>query len=276
MEIFSDNIALAIRRLRKMNDLENRVEERTEELQGAYEELKKANKLKDQVMGMATHELRTPLTSIKGYVDYIRSGGAGKVPEEIDELLKIVERNSKRLQKLTDDMLDQQRLETGTLEMEMEYTDVVELIEEAKEEIKPVLREKGQKLSLDIENTPKCKLEPTRISQVLINLLTNASKYSPRETEIKLKVKENSDKVIIKVIDEGIGLCDEDLDKLFKPFPHIEKPAEYTNGIGLGLTISRDFVELHGGEMWAESQGVGRGSTFIFTLPVPYHTENDA
>lgn len=107
----------------------------------------------------------------------------------------------------------------------------------------------------------------SRISQVLINLLSNASRFSPEDSTVKLKVTEKEDSVMVSVEDEGIGLSEENMGELFKPFPQIDRPTVTEKSTGLGLSICKGIVELHGGEIWAESEGRGEGSTFYFTLP---------
>ncbi|MFP3951098.1 MAG: sensor histidine kinase, partial [Candidatus Bathyarchaeia archaeon] len=206
--------------------------------------------------------------SIKGYVDYIQSGSAGDIPERIEELLVIVQRNTDRLAKITDDLLDQQRLESGKIDIDTESIQLSEGINEVVEEVEPMLEEKGQMLEVKVpEGMPIVMADRSRVNQVLVNLLSNASKFSPRETKITLEVREERDCIKFSVGDEGIGLSQEDIEKLFKPFPQIDRPTVTEKSTGLGLSICKGIVELHGGEIWAESEGRGEGSTFCFTLP---------
>jgi len=231
-------------------------------------ERRRLREMKDQFVGMATHELRTPLVSIKGYVEYIQNGSAGEVPDRITELLDVVQRNTKRLSKITDDLLDQQRLESGEMDVEAEYLQISDLIEEVAEEAEPFLMEKDQALEIQVpDDISEVWADKSRISQVLINLLSNASKFSPESSTIRLEVSERDDAVMISVEDEGIGLTHKDKDKLFEPFPDIDRPTVTEKSTGLGLSICRGIVELHGGEIWAESEGKGKGSRFNFTLP---------
>jgi K+-sensing histidine kinase KdpD len=103
--------------------------------------------------------------------------------------------------------------------------------------------------------------------QVLVNLIDNASKYSPKRSRIKVKAETVNDEIKFSIMDEGIGLTEEDIPKLFKPFPDIERPVVTERSVGLGLSICKGIVELHGGEIWAESDGMNKGSKFIFTIP---------
>ncbi|MFP3951684.1 MAG: PAS domain S-box protein [Candidatus Bathyarchaeia archaeon] len=231
-------------------------------------ERRRLQEMKDQFVGMATHELRTPLVSIKGYVDYIQSGSAGDMPERIEELLVIVQRNTDRLTKITDDLLDQQRLQSGEMDVEKKPIQLSEVVREVVEEVEPMLAEKSQVLEVKIpEELPLVKADRTRISQVMVNLLSNASKFSPDNSNVTFEVHDSEDSVMVSVTDEGIGLSQDDIEKLFKPFPQIDRPTVTGKSTGLGLSICKGIVELHGGEIWAESEGREKGSTFIFTLP---------
>ncbi|MFP3951685.1 MAG: PAS domain S-box protein [Candidatus Bathyarchaeia archaeon] len=230
-------------------------------------ERRRLQEMKDQFVGMATHELRTPLVSIKGYVDYIQNGSAGDVPKRIEELLEVVQRNTRRLESLTDDLLDQQRIESGRLEIKPETIKLERVMDDILEEVEPLIKEKDLTLALEIpEALPPIYADQIRIGQVLINLVNNAIKFSPEGSEIRVDVEDAESGIRVRVQDEGIGLNPNDMRELFKPFPKIEKPDFY-GGTGLGLSICKGIVELHGGEIWAESEGRGEGSTFIFTLP---------
>ncbi|MBD3206157.1 response regulator [Candidatus Bathyarchaeota archaeon] len=268
MELLAESVSSAIERLRRVEALERMVEERTVELRKAYEELKALDKVKDQFIGMAAHELRTPLTSIKGYIDFILGGAMGEISENIRQMLVIVQRNTRRLESLTDDLLDQQRLECGKMDIEHELVQVSDLLGHIEEEISPVITNKNQRLELLIHSgVSTIEADKKKVSQVLINLLTNASKFSPDNSDIILLVEDKNSYLKFSVKDEGFGLNEDDICKLFKPFPEIERPSVTEKSTGLGLSICKGIVDLHGGEIWAESKGRGRGSTFQFTLP---------
>jgi len=252
-----------------VRDITERVRTRRR-LEEQNRQLRKLDEMKDQFIAMATHELKTPLTSIKGYVDYIQSGSAGEVPERIKELLDVIQRNTKRLDTLTNDLLDQQRLESGEMDVEKEPIDLTSLVEEVAEESEPMFEDKRQHLELSLpDELSKIEADRSRISQVLINLLSNASRFSPEYSTVWLEVSEREDSVMVSVKDEGIGLSEVDMEKLFKPFPQVDRPTVTEKSSGLGLSISKGIVDLHGGEIWAESEGRGEGSTFRFTLPKP-------
>ena len=223
----------------------------------------------DQFIYMATHELKNPLTSIKGYVNLIqRHLKKRQDNQELDELRQmfdIVERNTERLEELINEILDMRRIIDGRLEISKSKNDVTEFLRQVAEEMRPILDRRSQHLQVG-SNVEFLVFERQRISQVLQNLIQNASKFSPDGSTIQLKVERVDGAVRFSVTDEGIGLSQEDAAKLFKPFPKIQKPGHY-DGTGLDLCICNGIVELHGGRMWVESPGTGLGSTFLFTIP---------
>jgi len=275
IELLAESVSSAIERLRSMEELEELISERTRELRDAYEELKELDRMKDQFISMATHELRTPLVSIKGYVDYIQDGSAGNVPQRIEELLEIVQRNTRRLESLTDDLLDQQRIESGRLEINPDTIQLKNVLDNILEELEPYINEKDLELVLEVpDDLSELYADQIRIGQVLLNLIHNAAKFSPECSEIKVAVEETDKDIMVSVEDKGVGLTPNDIEELFKPFPKIEKPDFY-GGTGLGLSICKGIVELHGGEIWAESEGRGEGSTFYFKVPKTHKGERD-
>ncbi len=267
LELTSEHTASAILRLGRMDALEELVEERTRELRESNERLKEVDKLKDHLLSTATHELRTPLASILGYTEYILSGFAGEVSDEVDELLHIIYRNSERLKSLTDDLLDQQRLGRNAFQLSKERFAILPMVKEVYRETTPLLAEKNIQLSISAnKGVAELEADRIRIIQVLINLIHNAIKYSPNDTEIKLRVSEENGYVAFNVTDEGMGLTKEEMKKIFQPFPGIYR-ENALHGTGLGLSICKGIIDLHGGEIWAESDGEGKGACFTFRVP---------
>jgi signal transduction histidine kinase len=190
----------------------------------------------------------------------------GEVPERLDEMLKVVERNADRLSNLTDDLLDQQHLESGRLKINPEKLKLQNIIKEVVEEVQPFIIEKNQVLNIQVpDDLAPVRADKNRMTQVLLNLLNNASKFSPPSGSISLQVREISEMVEVQVSDSGIGIAKEDIDKLFKPFPDIQK-TDYYKGTGLGLSICKGIIDLHRGRIWAESEGDGRGAKFTFII----------
>jgi signal transduction histidine kinase len=247
-------------------EMKKRIEYEQEMLRVAREN--EVDRVRSRFLSTITHELRTPLTSIKGYIDIIRSGFAGEVPGEIDELLEVVTRNTDRLSTLTNDLLDIQRIETGRLEVDLTPIDLREVLASCTQEIKPFLDEKNQTLHTRISDNPiMVQGDQVRLSQVVMNILNNASKFSPEEETISLEATLEGEEVRVSISDKGIGIKEEDLERVFEPLAMIEKPI-YVKGTGLGLSVSKGIIELHGGKIWAESEGEWKGATLIITLPL--------
>jgi signal transduction histidine kinase len=225
------------------------------------------DRLRSQFLSTITHELRTPLTSIKGYIEVIRSGWVGEVSAEMNDTLDIIERNSDRLSSLTSDLLDVQRIASGRLEVDLSIIDLKDVIEQSVKEINPEIAEKKQVLKLEIPKEPfKTMGDSQRLNQVLLNLLNNASKFSKEESTIYLKVETDDEKILVSIKDSGIGIKKADVERVFTPLAMIEKPV-YVKGTGLGLSISKGIIDLHNGEIWAESEGEWKGSKFTIQLP---------
>jgi PAS domain S-box-containing protein len=229
-------------------------------------EHKRLQSMKDHFIVAVTHELRTPLVSIKGYVDHI----IAKEPNLSDSLrskIEVVKRNTDRLLELTDDLLNIQDMETGRLEFKFETINLHETFVQCLEDIQPILREKGQEVRLEVPGKPIPVLcDRLRLNEILMNLLTNANKFTPRDRSITIRVEEDDTTVTISITDNGIGIEKKDLERVFEPFAVVEKPT-YFKGTGLGLSLTKRLVEAQGGRIWATSTGKGQGATFAFTLP---------
>ena len=218
-------------------------------------------------MSAVTHELRTPLVSISGYTDYIFTGMSGPVPDGLLDNIEVVKRNADRLLNLTNDLLDIQRMQTGKLQLDFKTLDFTEVMNGALKEVKPIMEQKKQTLKLQAPNTPlPIHGDPIRLNQVLVNLFSNAVKFTSEGGTITLRVNDGNDSIDVQISDTGIGISQKDLGRVFEPFATIEKPS-YIKGTGLGLSVSKALVEAHGGKIWAESPGEGKGATFTFTLP---------
>jgi len=228
------------------------------------EQEQELGRLKTRFMSTATHELRTPLASIQGYTELIQMDEEN-LSETQRQYFTVIQRNVHRLTKLTDDLLDQQRLEEGRTMLNQEQVNVMDLLEAVRSEFIPIIAKKNQTLEVNGENAV-VQMDRLRVIQVLVNLLSNAYKFSPEGYEIVVDVVETGEGVQFSVSDHGVGIREEDMGKLFTPFPGILVDGN-VSGTGLGLSICKGIVELHGGEIWAESEGKGKGSTFSFTIP---------
>lgn len=229
------------------------------------EEAERLEELKSRFLRTATHELRTPLTSVKGFLE-LAQGETD--PEAIKDYLDIVYRNTERLELLTEDLLNQQRIEDGRLKLNLETVDVSDLVRSIYDEVLNLVGTHDQELVLDISDNFVVRADSVRLGQVLVNLIDNASKYSPEGTSIQVMVERQDDYVLISVKDEGYGFTGDEIDKLFTPFPGFVRPAVSEQSVGLGLSICKGIIDLHDGEIWVESEGTDKGSTFKFTLPI--------
>jgi PAS domain S-box-containing protein len=229
-------------------------------------ERKRIENMKDQFMSAVTHELRTPLVPIKANVDFVLSGKLGPLPEKIAVSLQLVKRNTDRLASLTDELLDIRRLESGRFQLNFEPLDFRDIINQSIREMQAAIDLKKQSLRMTIPDEPlPIHGDSARLSQVMLNLLANASKFTPENGSITVKAEEEADAVKVQISDTGIGIKAEDLVKVFEPFSTIQK-ATYSKGTGLGLSITKVLVEAHGGKIWVESAGEGKGATFAFTI----------
>lgn len=233
----------------------------------AEAELRNIMEIREQFISNISHELRTPLVSMMGYLDYILTGKVGTVPPKIQENLEIVKRNTDRLIRLTNDILDVRRIESGKIPLDLESLDLAGLIKDCVEELKPFLLEKKQVLDLQGLGSPLVlEGDQLRLHQVMTNLLSNASKFSPEEGRITVRVIQEGENLRVEISDNGMGIKKEDLERIFEPFTAIKKPT-YIRGTGLGLSVTKGLIEAHGGRIWVESEGEGEGARFIFLLP---------
>ena len=231
--------------------------------------LNELEKMRAEFLGMVSHELRTPLTSIKGSVDTLLESFNSLDSAEMVQFLRIIKSQSDRMRDLISDLLDVARIETGMLSVTPEAVEVGDLVDEAKNTF---LTGGGRRnFTIDMElDLPWVMADRRRIVQVLGNLLSNAARYSPESSSIRVNASLGDDCVEISVADEGQGVSPDEMPLLFRKFSRnigqgVEREAPDT---GLGLAICKGIVEALGGRIWAESAGLGQGSTFTFTLPV--------
>jgi len=230
------------------------------------DELKKSERLKTEFMNIAAHELKSPVTPIKGYLDLIISDK--KASKQIKDWAKISLRNSERLLRIVNDILDVSRLDTDTMRFDMEKLNPVEILNEIAEDMRATIERKGLEFVLSIPNSlPNIMGDRYRLSQVLKNLMVNAIKFTDSGS-IALLAKQEGNYIIISVQDSGIGISKDELKKIFTKFYQAYTGDDRKNeGTGLGLFICKEIIQKHDGEIWAESE-IKEGSTF--TLKIPY------
>jgi len=225
--------------------------------------------MKNEFVSTVSHELRTPLTSIKGYVDLILDGSAGEISEVQREFLDIVKENSDRLVELINEMLDISRIESGRVHLKVEPIDMVESINGTLDTFRAVLTQIGRTVDVQVpEHLPLAVADRDRVGQVLINLVSNAIKYSPGGGEVSITAKHAGEFVVVSVTDQGLGVSREDQKRLFTKFYRVDTAmTREIGGTGLGLSICKTIIELLGGEIGCKSK-LGKGSTFWFSVPV--------
>ena len=256
--------------LKALDEATYRLERANYMLAIARDQADDARRLKQQFAQTISHELRTPLNLIVGFTELMIQtpeyyGGALSAKHARD--LGIVYRNACHLQSLVNDVLDLARIETAQIAFLPEETDLVSLTREAVKAIRSLVETRGLMLYTEISpDLPTLRVDPGRIRQVLFNLLTNAARFT-EQGSVTVKVTRNRDEVLFAIHDTGMGIADRDKARIFEEFQQADGgTSRQHEGAGLGLSISKRFVELHGGRIWVESQ-VGQGSTFYFTLP---------
>jgi signal transduction histidine kinase len=241
----------------------------------AREEAVRANRLKDQFIAMLSHELRTPLNVMLGRLRLLETepDSAGRT-----RAAAIAARNGRLLARLVEDLLDLSRASAGQFEIAPAPARLNTLVRSTLDTIAPAAAEKGIALTSDLDPAlPLMSLDPHRIQQVVLNLLTNAVRFTPSGGRIAVRTSNEPDGITVVVSDTGIGFHPEFAEHMFEPFRQADLTArrEY-GGLGLGLAIARHLAELHGGSLTGVSAGVGRGATFILKLPAASITESAA
>ena len=223
--------------------------------------------LKSALLSSVSHELRTPLTAIKSMAAGLRGQGGKKSEAIREEFIEGIKEEIDYLNRLVDNLLDMSRIEAGTFEPRREWHPFEDLIEGAIRRVGKGLR--VHSLVLEIaDDLPTVLVDGLEIQQVLVNLLDNASKYSPNESPIRLEAFATDDHVEVRISNEGLGIPSEDLPRVFDRFYRVRTHGEQLKpGTGLGLAICKGIVEAHGGRIWAESKP-GQDTTFAFMLPV--------
>jgi signal transduction histidine kinase len=238
--------------------------------------LREADKLKTEFLSSISHELRTPLTSIKISTDSLL---ATLNPETRDgaqaRLLNNISRNTERLNRLVGELLDTARLQSGKIKLNLQSLELSHVLRDCLDTIKPLAGDKSQTVEVELSPLlPPVMGDPARLGQVLINLLTNAVNFTPPQGYIKVTAREENNYVIISVADTGAGIPKEEQTRIFDRFYQATRTGGKA-GMGLGLSIAKALVELHGGKIWVESEP-GKGSVFSFTIPIAKEVSNES
>lgn len=236
------------------------------------DDLREANRIKDELLAVVSHDLRSPLTAILGYARIMRSGRRGTLPAEYDEILRELESSCKYMLALLEDLLDVARLGIRGIQLQREQMDLTALASEVIETVRGQAEERGVDLVLHAPRLPLLvDADPRRVRQILANLMTNAIKFNRQNGSVNVWISpsngaDEKDQVTVEVADTGTGIERHEIDKIFDMFQRLDTHKKI-DGAGLGLTITRELVQLHGGRIWVESE-IGKGSRFFFTLPL--------
>ncbi|MEX2012475.1 MAG: HAMP domain-containing sensor histidine kinase, partial [Patescibacteria group bacterium] len=253
----SDDLSLAVQRAQAF-----------EQLKAANEYLAQLDKMKDEFISMASHELNTPLAAIEGYLSMILDEGMGKIDKQSRTYLNRAYASSKRLAELILDLLNVSRIEQGRLKMKYEEVSMAEMTESVIHELQ--IKADGKKIYLKVaadKDLPKIWCDPDRIREVIVNLTGNAIKFTDKGG-ITIKISQPDPKNLrVAVTDTGRGIAKTDQPKLFQKFSQVKREVDEHQGSGLGLYISKNFVELHKGKIWVDSD-TGKGATFSFEIPL--------
>ena len=231
------------------------------------EQLIQADRKKDEFLAMLGHELRNPLAAIGNAVLVARTPG---LESRRDWSLEVIKRQVEQLSKLIDDLMDVSRVRLGKIELRRDHIDFVQVLSRAVDAIQPLVDERRQQIEIDLpEQNLGVIADPTRLEQIFVNLLSNASKYSPEQSRIHVSVRADATGIVTSVRDEGVGLEPGMAGRIFDLFVQAQTSLDRAKGgLGIGLSLARRLVELHGGSIIARSEGLGRGSEFIVTLPM--------
>jgi K+-sensing histidine kinase KdpD len=233
-----------------------------------YHDAQAAVHARDVFLARASHELRTPLTSALGTIRMLKKAAAGLLPEPTAALLDVASRNLGTMADLINDLLDVSKLAAGRDTLALEPTDLAAVVARALEVVGPQAREQGVRVTSAVPAGLVLAADPMKLEQVVVNLLANAAKFTPAGGEVAVQAAAEGRDVVLRVRDTGEGIAREHLEAIFEPFVQAgRRKARRERGTGLGLAICRQIVTLHGGVIHAESEGAGRGSTFVVRLP---------
>ena len=238
-----------------------------DELQRLYKEVETASKHKSEFLANMSHELRTPLNAIIGFSQVLREGISGEVNAKQQEYLDDILTSANHLLALINDVLDLSKVEAGQVELQVAPFSLQDALERGVSMVREQATHDGVQVVLHANGSLDVVVgDERRIRQVIFNLLSNAVKFAPAGGQVDINATRANGEVTVSVADTGPGIAAQDLDRIFEQFQQTEVGASQPEGTGLGLALSKRFIEMHGGRIWCESV-LGKGSTFVFTLP---------
>ncbi len=261
----------------EVGDLQSTFNSMAQRVLQNVEELKALDAAKSDFLNIASHELRTPMTSIKGSLGLLTSGVMGEIPEEALQMVEIAESETNRLIRLINDILDMAKIEAGKFPLNFDWTNINALLETTREGLLGLSGTAGVNVQVNAELFAESYADRDRIQQVIMNLASNAIKFSPKGSTVTIGCFVDEDDMLrIYVTDQGRGISPEDQKLLFEKFRQVTGPDNpLVQGTGLGLAIAKALVEEHNGFIGVHS-APGKGSTFYFTLPKWRHVENES
>lgn len=251
----------------ELRTLNNRLIEQNQELKKSHAKLKEADHLKSNFLMIMSHELRTPLNAVLVFSSLLKNGVYGKINNHQEKSLELILNSGHRLLSLIEDLLDLSKIEAGEIGLLLSEFTLDELLVETIDNLKEFAEKKNLKLQVESDNIPRIYGDKNKVKYILMSLIENAIKFTD-EGEILIKSKLNSNSFYIIVKDTGIGIKEEDYNRIYDEFIQLDNSStrEY-GGIGLGLTISKKFIELHGGKITVKSV-LGTGTKFEVELPI--------
>jgi signal transduction histidine kinase len=257
LKTFATQSALAIQNARLFREIEAK-----------SRQLEVASQHKSEFLANMSHELRTPLNAIIGFSEVLTDGMFGDLNEKQEEYLKDIYASGAHLLSLINDILDLSKIEAGRMELELSDFDLPTAIDNALMLVRERAARRGFRLEKSVDQRlGNVRADERKIRQVILNLLSNAIKFTPEGGRIEVLAAPKDGLVEVSVSDTGVGIAPEDQEAVFEEFRQVGTVAKKVEGTGLGLTLCRKFIELHGGRIWVKSE-VGVGSTFSFTLPL--------
>ena len=239
-----------------------------ENLRRLAADLSEADRRKNEFLAMLAHELRNPLAPISNAVRALRVGGYDE--EALRSAPEMLERQVGHMARLVDDLLDMSRITRGRIELRKERVELAPIVDQAVDAVRAQYKTMNHQLTVTLPPTPvHLNADPTRLAQVVGNLLNNASKFTDKGGHVWLTVEQEGEQVVVRVRDNGIGIAAEHLPSLFEMFAQVDTSLERSRGgLGIGLTLVKTLVEMHGGTVQAHSDGLGHGSEFVVRLPI--------
>jgi signal transduction histidine kinase len=258
------------RELAELNEkLEERVKERTLELERSEAALRAAAQQKDEFLAILAHELRNPLGPLRSGLDLLLRRKEGEAGNPIvARALGSMNRQLHHMVRLIDDLLDISRVSRGLLDLKKAPLDLGEIVAATVESLRPVFERRHQQLTLENAEAIEALADSTRVAQIVTNLLTNASKFTPENGRITISLARDGDRALIRVADSGAGIPSDQIDRIFGMFARVKRAdGDGPMGLGIGLALARRLAEMHGGALTVASPGENAGSTFTLSLP---------